>query len=53
MEVLGVNPGIMCWQVPFPLHKVLLLLPTAKRPLFENLLNFPFGFSVEYFWWRF
>jgi len=53
VEVLGVNPGIMSWQVSLPVYKVLLLLPMAKRPLLQNFLDFPFGFSVEYFWWRF
>ena len=35
----------MCWQVALPSHKVLLLLPMAKRPLLENAFNFPFQFS--------
>jgi len=43
----------MSWRISLPAYKVLLLLPTAKSPLFKNLLDFPFRFSVEYFWWRF
>jgi len=45
MEILGVNPGIMSWRVPFPAYKVLLLLPTTEQSFFEYLLDFPFRFA--------
>ena len=37
----------MRWGVALPSHEVLLLLPTAKRPLLENAFDFPFWFSFQ------
>jgi len=45
MEILGVNPGIMSWQVPFPVYEVLLLLPMTEQSFFKYLLDFPFWFA--------
>jgi hypothetical protein len=40
----------MCRGIAFPSDQILFLVPVL--PISEDLLDFPFFFAIDKFWWR-
>ena len=53
MKVFLWDPFVVGGRVAFPSDEVLLLFPSAKCSLFDDLLDFPFRFTFFDLWWQF